>query len=139
MGLFAFLNPKKSQLDITIVARTLSKREKLAVTVTMHLVVNRYGTRRIYSQEMDYIQAIRMRVLNLNENDVAAIRTADFNPFSILQALPDKQKRYFAAVFYHLATLVKDQAVVGRASVVIRDLGFSMTDLANQTPFLAYR
>lgn len=131
MGLFAFLTPRKSPPDTTVVARKLSKQQKLAVTVAMHLVVNRYGKRRAYPQETKYIQAIRKTVLDLDENDVAAIRTADFNPFGILQALPDGQKRYFACVFYQLATLVKDQAVIGRASVVIRDLGFAMSDLAN--------
>lgn len=135
MGLFALLHPKKSQSVTTVAAWKLSKSEKLAVTIAMHLVVNRYGNRRVHPQEMDYIQAIRKTVLNLNENEVAAIRPADFNPFSILTAMPDKYKRYFAVVFFQLATLVQDQAVVGRASVVIRDLGFSMTDLANQPVF----
>ena len=139
MELFAFIHSKKSHVATPIVARTLSKNEKLAVAVAMHLVVNRYGKRRVCLQETDYIQAIRKRVLDLDENDVAAFRTADFDPFNILQAMPDRHKRYFAAVFYQLATLVKDQAVIGRASVVIRELGFSMNDLANPTPFLAYR
>ena len=139
MGLFAFLQPRKSYRATTAVARTLSKQEKLAVTVAMQLVVNRYGRRPVFPQETKYIQAIQKRVLRLDEKDVAALRVTTFNPFSILGAMPEGDKRYFAAVFYELATLVADQAVVGRASVVIRDLGFSMTDLSNQTAFLAYR
>ena len=139
MGLFTFLNLKTNQPATNVVAWNLSKNEKLAVTVAMHLVVNRYGKRRIYPQEANYIHAIEKRVLDLAEKDIVAIRAADFNPFSILQAMPNKHKRYFAAVFYELATLVQDQAVIGRASVVIRDLGFSMTDLSNQTAFLAPR
>lgn len=139
MGLFAFLYPKKSHEATTIVARTLSKNEKLAVTVAMHLVVNRYGKRPVFPQETKYIQAIRKTILHLDEKDVAALRVTNFNPFSILNAMPEGDKRYFAAVFYELATLVADQAVVGRASVVIRDLGFSMADLSKQTAFLATR
>ena len=139
MGLFAVLHPQKSHPMTTRLARNLSKNEKLAVTVAMHLVINRYGNRRVYPQEMAYIQAIQKTVLHLEENEVTAMRVANFNPFSILQAMPEEHKQYFATVFYRLATLIQDQAVVGRASVVIRELGFSMAELANPTAPLTNR
>ena len=135
MGLFAVLHPQKSRLVPTRLASNLSKNEKLAVTLAMHLVINRYGNRRAYPQEVAYIQAIQKTVLRLAEHEVAARRVADLDPVSILQAMPQAHKRYVATVFYQLAMLIQDPAVIGRASVVIRELGFSMADLADPVAF----
>ena len=130
MTLFTFLTTGKSHSAPNALARLLTKNEKLAVRAVMHLVVNRHGKRQVYGAETCYIQAISQRVLKLAQTELAAPGVADLDPFWLLSAMSQANRRYVAGVMYGLAMVVQDPAVIGRASVVIRELGFSMTDLA---------
>ncbi len=133
MGLFDFLNPKKQQTPITIFARNLSINEKVAITAAMYLIVNQHGKRQIHPAEMKYIQAIGQNILDLDERDLTATQPEGFNFPEILKAMSNSDKRYFASVFYRLSTITQDRAVVGLTSVIVKDMGFSMEDIAKDS------
>jgi hypothetical protein len=119
MGLFDFLNPKKKQNPITIFSKNLSINEKVAITSAMYLIVNLHGTRQIHAAEIKFIEGICRNILDLNQKDLLATDTENFDIEGILKAMSESQKEYFAGVFYGLSNIMQDQPVIKMASVIV--------------------
>ena len=132
MGLFNFLKPKKQELPITFFADRLTLEEKVAIHLTMLFIVSQQGNRQYHTEEMRFIQTIKHSILGLAEGDMKSIKIESFSFISVVNAMSESNKEYFALTFFGLASIVHDHPILKVTSIIVGDMGFTMQGLAEK-------